>query len=156
MNRTHVYLTRRNLLALLRKLDRNKEAGEKVSHCTIVKNDTEHKRFPIVGADAVSITAVEDEDYYDRPAGIMFEELTELQRERKMKEYFSSLHKSDFTDFDYPDYGGVEGPDLYSDEVDAIQDVWHLRGLPVDKWIAELEESLERQGCKKSIMDHWQ
>lgn len=63
-----IYLTRRNLQALLNKLDRQK-AGESTA-CTIVKVDTQHIKYPI--PEAIYITAVEDEEYYtDRPAGEM-------------------------------------------------------------------------------------
>lgn len=65
-----VYVTRRNLLALLSKLDRNKQTPG-VSHCTIVKQDTEHPVYP--ASTAVMFTAVEDDAYYtDRPAGNMY------------------------------------------------------------------------------------
>jgi hypothetical protein len=66
----HLYLTRKNLNALLTKLDRDG------SLCTIIKSDTVHPEYPLIGTDVVYVTAVEDEDYYtDRPAGKMFEEL---------------------------------------------------------------------------------
>jgi hypothetical protein len=62
----HVYLTRRNLLTLISKLDRVK-AGEE-SACTIVKTDTAHPKYPC--SDSIVVMAVEDEDYYtDREAG---------------------------------------------------------------------------------------
>lgn len=61
-----VYLTRRNLLTLLSKLDRAK-AGEQTA-CTLVKNDTVHPKYPC--SQVTMCVAVEDEDYYtDRPAG---------------------------------------------------------------------------------------
>ncbi len=61
-----VYLTRRNLLSLLSKLDRVAQ-GEQ-SHCTLVKQDTVHSKYPC--SDVIEVTAVEDADYYaDRPAG---------------------------------------------------------------------------------------
>lgn len=61
-----VYLTRRNLLTLLSKLDRVK-AGED-SKCTIVKYDTTHEKYRCT--DVIVVTALEDADYYtDRPAG---------------------------------------------------------------------------------------
>jgi hypothetical protein len=61
-----VYLSRRNLLALLSKLDRVK-AGEN-SACTLVKRDTVHPQYPC--SDEIYVIAVEDEAYYtDRPAG---------------------------------------------------------------------------------------
>ena len=57
-----VYLTRRNLLTLLSKLDRTK-AGDP-SECTIIKRDTAHC------SDVIAVTALEDAEYYtDREAG---------------------------------------------------------------------------------------
>lgn len=56
-----VYLSRRNLQTLLNKLDRNKRGGN--SLCTLVKDDTTHKRYPC--SEVVVVTAVEDEEYYD-------------------------------------------------------------------------------------------
>lgn len=55
-----IYLTRRNLLTLLSKLDRAAK-GESTT-LTIVKNDTEHPKYPVT--EEVMITAVEDKDYY--------------------------------------------------------------------------------------------
>lgn len=67
-----VYLTRRNLEALLRKLDRKKN-GEH-THCTIIKNDTVHPKFPIERATA--IVALENDEYYtDRAPGVSMEHL---------------------------------------------------------------------------------
>jgi hypothetical protein len=64
-----IYLSRRNLQTLLNKLDRNKKSGTKESYCTIIKNDTEHSKYPQTIPE-ISVTAVEDEEYYiDRPAG---------------------------------------------------------------------------------------
>lgn len=61
-----VYLTRRNLLTLLNKLDRVKAGGE--SACAIIKHDTEHKKYPC--SIATIVAAVEDDDYYnDRSPG---------------------------------------------------------------------------------------
>ena len=61
-----VYLTRRNLLTLLSKLDR-KRAGEQTK-CTLIKMDTEHPKYP--ASDVISVTALEDEEYYtDRLPG---------------------------------------------------------------------------------------
>lgn len=61
-----VYLTRRNLLTLLSKLDRVR-AGDQ-SLCTIVKGDTTHPKFPC--SDQIKVVAIEDEAYYtDRLAG---------------------------------------------------------------------------------------
>jgi hypothetical protein len=62
----HVYLTRRNLLSLISKLDRKKE-GE-FTRCTLVKRDIAHPKYPCT--DEITVTAVEDTDYYtDREAG---------------------------------------------------------------------------------------
>jgi hypothetical protein len=61
-----LYLTRRNLLSLLSKLDRQKK-GER-TFCTLVKSDTIHPYYP--STDVITVTAVEDEDYYvDRAPG---------------------------------------------------------------------------------------
>lgn len=63
-----LYLTRRNLLALLSKLDRH--AKGEATECTIVKNDTRHPKYPCTTR--ARITAVEDAEYYkDRPPGPM-------------------------------------------------------------------------------------
>lgn len=65
-----VYLSRRNLLALLSKLDR-RAAGEN-THCTIVKRDTQHPEYAQTVAD-LHVIAVEDDEYYkDRDPGIMY------------------------------------------------------------------------------------
>lgn len=65
-----VYLTRRNLLTLLSKLDR---AGKgELSACTILKRDTVHQQYPC--SDVIQVTAVEDAQYYtDRKPGRMHE-----------------------------------------------------------------------------------
>lgn len=61
-----VYLTRRNLLTLLSKLDRAAK-GEGTQR-TIIKQDTVHPKYPC--SDVIEVTAVEDADYYgDREAG---------------------------------------------------------------------------------------
>lgn len=70
-----IFVTRRNLLALLSKLDRAK-AGEYTA-CTIIKKDTVHPTHPATAPfgftaleDDVTVTAVEDADYYtDRAPG---------------------------------------------------------------------------------------
>ena len=59
-----VYLSRRNLLTLLNKLDR---AGSKA---TIIKYDTTHKEYPC--SSVTVVIAVEDNEYYtDREPGPM-------------------------------------------------------------------------------------
>jgi len=64
-----VYLSRRNLLTLLSKLDRLK-AGE-VTACTIIKNDTKHPKYPQSMKEIV-VTAIEDGEYYvERNPGIV-------------------------------------------------------------------------------------
>lgn len=68
-----VYLSRRNLLTLLAKLDRVKEGGE--SQCTIIKRDNKHAVFP-QSHDSIVVTAVEDEEYYvDREPGHVVEDI---------------------------------------------------------------------------------
>lgn len=66
-----VYLTRRNLLALLSKLDRDK-AGDS-SECTIIKNQ-QPSPFYQQTMKEIAVIAVDDDEYYgsqDRPAGEM-------------------------------------------------------------------------------------
>lgn len=64
-----IYLSRRNLLTLLSKLDR-KELGEETA-CTIIKNDNTHPEFP-QSMESVMVTAVEDDVYYaHRNPGMM-------------------------------------------------------------------------------------
>jgi len=61
-----VFLSRRNLLTLLSKLDRQAEG--KCTACSIVKQDTKHSIYPCT--DVIAVTAVEDKDYYiDREPG---------------------------------------------------------------------------------------
>jgi len=62
-----VYLSRRNLLTLLSKLDR-KAKGE-FTHCTIIKMDNVHPVYP-QSMDMITVVAIEDKEYYtDREAG---------------------------------------------------------------------------------------
>jgi hypothetical protein len=62
-----VYLSRRNLLTLLSKLDR-KAAGES-TECTILKFDNTHSRFP-QSMQSIAVIAIEDAEYYqERDAG---------------------------------------------------------------------------------------
>lgn len=61
-----VYVTRRNLLTLLSKLDR-KKAGEQTERM-LVKTDTLHPQYPC--SEVIIIMALEDEEYYtDRQPG---------------------------------------------------------------------------------------
>lgn len=73
-----IFLSRRNLLTLINKLDRVQAGGE--SACAIIKYDSAHPEYPtdcapvIVAAleddTPVTVTAVEDDAYYtDREAG---------------------------------------------------------------------------------------
>lgn len=63
----HVFLSRRNLLTLLSKLDR-RAAGEQTA-ATLIKSDNTHPVYP-QSMDSIFITAVEDEAYYtDRAVG---------------------------------------------------------------------------------------
>jgi hypothetical protein len=62
-----LYLTRRNLLTLLNKLDRTKRGD--ASACAIIKYDNKHKLYPQTMS-ACAVVAVEDADYYtDRDPG---------------------------------------------------------------------------------------
>lgn len=64
-----VYLSRRNLLVLLSKLDR-KAAGEETA-CMIAKNDNTHAKYPQTMA-RIEVCAVEDDEYYThRNPGMM-------------------------------------------------------------------------------------
>ncbi len=63
----HVYLSRRNLLTLLSKLDRVAVHGD-TSACTIIKQDTVHPMYPF--SDEIAVIALEDAEYYtDREPG---------------------------------------------------------------------------------------
>lgn len=59
------YLSSRNIRGMLSKLNRRK-AGDETA-CTIIKNDTEHSRFPC--SDQLFVTAIED-DTTPSPAGV--------------------------------------------------------------------------------------
>jgi len=62
-----VFLSRRNLLSLLSKLDR-KANGEETM-CTLIKKDTAHPVFPQT-MKSVCVVAIPDDEYYsDRGAG---------------------------------------------------------------------------------------
>jgi hypothetical protein len=62
-----IYLSRRNLLTLLNKLNRKIAGGE--TACSIIKKDNTHKLYPQTMA-VIQVTALEDTDYYvDRIAG---------------------------------------------------------------------------------------
>lgn len=66
-----IHLSRRNLLSLLNKLDRNALNGTDVSQCTIIKPN-EEGRYPTTGM--TMVVAVEDDEYYGalgREAGPM-------------------------------------------------------------------------------------
>lgn len=56
-----VYLSRRNLLTLLAKLDRA-ASGDQTA-CAIIKSDNAHKKYPQTMA-AIQVIAVEDSEYY--------------------------------------------------------------------------------------------
>lgn len=65
-----VYLSRRNLLTLLSKLDRVAQGGS-ISELTLIKRDTTHPKYPQT-MDQICVVAVEDEDYYSsRNPGIV-------------------------------------------------------------------------------------
>jgi hypothetical protein len=65
-----VYLSRKNLKALLSKLDRR--AKGETTMCTIIKNDTVHPVYPQT-MPKIAVIAVEDKEYYiDRPAGEVY------------------------------------------------------------------------------------
>lgn len=71
-----VYLSKRNLLALLAKLERV-EKGEH-SFCTIINFQNPGADYDQT-MDTVAITAVPDEEYYKtQPKGVIFEEVVHL------------------------------------------------------------------------------
>lgn len=64
-----IYLSRRNLLMLLSKLDR--AANGEVTACTVIKHRNEADPY-VQTMDAIAVTAVEDDEYYaGRNAGPM-------------------------------------------------------------------------------------
>jgi hypothetical protein len=64
-----IYLSRRNILTLLSKLDR-KKAGVPTT-CTLTKYDNQHPIYPQT-MQACAVTALEDAEYYvDREPGKM-------------------------------------------------------------------------------------
>jgi hypothetical protein len=66
---SRVYLSRRNLLVLLSKLDR-RAAGEETAG-TIIKRDNAHAKYPQT-MKQIEVIAVEDVEYYTtREAGMM-------------------------------------------------------------------------------------
>ena len=68
-NYVRLFLSRRNLLTLLRKLD-NPDSVK-----TIVKQDMEHPNYAQTHQ-YILVTAVEDEDYYsDREPGVTLEDI---------------------------------------------------------------------------------
>ncbi len=56
-----VYLSRRNLLTLLSKLDRKKNGEQTQS--TLIKHDNIHPKYPQT-MDEIEVVAIEDEEYY--------------------------------------------------------------------------------------------
>ena len=67
-----IYLTERNLLTLLIKLNKKRKGNK--TKCTIVKNDNKHPKYPQT-MEHCYVTVVEDENYYiDRIAGKILEE----------------------------------------------------------------------------------
>jgi len=64
-----VYLSRKNLLILLSKLDRRAKGED--TKCTIIKRDNIHPKYPQTMGE-IKVIAVEDEEYYStRIAGFM-------------------------------------------------------------------------------------
>lgn len=59
--RSVVYLSRRNLLTLLAKLDRAAQGGD--TACAIIKSDNAHAKYPQT-MKSLMVCAVEDDEYY--------------------------------------------------------------------------------------------
>lgn len=73
MKTEQIFLSRRNLLTLLAKLDKRKEGIE--THCTLIKNDNTHEIYP-QSMKSIMVTAVEDDEYYaSRAFGIAIEDI---------------------------------------------------------------------------------
>lgn len=63
-----IYLSRRNLMALLSKLDRKRDGQD--TYCTLIKYDNDNLAGFNQSMESCRVTAVEDDIYYlDRPAG---------------------------------------------------------------------------------------
>jgi hypothetical protein len=90
----HIYLSRRNLLTLLSKLDRAR-AGEATA-CAIVKQDKDHPKFKLTVA-PIMVTAVEDDEYYiDRPPGNIVEADAErLEHLAVVREFMENVKHGD-------------------------------------------------------------
>lgn len=58
---SQVFLSRRNLLTLLSKLDRVGQGD--TSACTLIKSDNKHPKYPQTMS-SILVTAVEDAEYY--------------------------------------------------------------------------------------------
>lgn len=85
-----VYLSRKNLLDLLAKLDGVKEGFP--SNCTIVKHDVKHPKYPC--SDDTIITAVEDEEYYThRNPGFVFTPSFHLEFNEAYKKYKETIRE---------------------------------------------------------------
>lgn len=67
MAKNQIYLSRRNLEALLSKLDRNRDLGAGSSAATIIKCDNQHPVYPQTMPE-IYVTAVEDSEYYSHRA----------------------------------------------------------------------------------------
>lgn len=59
--KSKVYLSRRNLLTLLAKLDRLAEGD--ATECAIIKSDNEHPKYPQT-MKSIMVVAIEDDEYY--------------------------------------------------------------------------------------------
>lgn len=102
-----IFLTRRNLLSLLNKLDRKAE-GEDTA-CTLIKRDNQNKNYPQT-IDECAITAVEDVDYYsDRQAGevwpadnpnIKWKDVEDDDDVYTIQEFIDAVAQGVFTDYD--------------------------------------------------------
>jgi len=62
-----VYLSRRNLLTLLSKL--NRKANGEDTQCALIKGDTKHPKYP-QSMKSIMVVVLEDDEYYtERNAG---------------------------------------------------------------------------------------
>lgn len=81
-----LYLSRRNLLTLLAKLDQN-VAGDEPSACTLIKSDNEHPKYPQT-MERCAVQAIEDDEYYAhrQPGAVTAATRAEMARQQRHKE----------------------------------------------------------------------
>ena len=81
-----IYLSRRNLLTLLAKLDQNAGGGEP-SACALIKSDNQHPKYPQT-MDRCLVQAIEDAEYYAhrQPGYVTAATQAEMARQQRHRE----------------------------------------------------------------------